>query len=355
MRLFSRDSGREKRGKNASGCTKMPQVCSLCPPHHVVEGAPCRRSSSPPMSDIPRGEPRTRPSGSPRASAPHQAEFVVARPAGNRGADDPLPRHGEDVENTHAHRGGHQLDREVTGLRIRRARAPARDGPALPGECWAIRAGSDAGRSCRRTGIAPRSANTVPMASIGAMMKRSRSAFGGMKSSLVKNLMPSRRAVCNKPKTSDFLAEDLDRPPGFGPIRPGSSRPDGRSAQVRMPGQVQDEPDHDEDLDESPDELRPRSSLTLRARAVDGGPRAGGCVDGGASDELRSGSASASSTTARTRAPPRRRRSASTPPCSPPAARAPSSLTCRIPLALDVCAGPLGPRRRRQEDRRDGP
>ena len=66
-------------------------------------------------------------------------------------------------------------------------------------------------------GIAASSANTAAIAKIGASMKSRASALGGMKSSLVKNLMPSA-AVCRRPATRSSMPNTL-MTARFGPMR----------------------------------------------------------------------------------------------------------------------------------------
>src|ERR1019366_6649094 len=98
--------------------------------------------------------------------------------------------------------------------------------------------------SCRQTvspkGIVPTSVNTMPIAMMGASVKRSLSAFGGMKSSLVKNFRPSA-AGCRRPRRRNSLPNTL-MTARFGPIRSWIIELCRRSAHVRMAARFRTNP-----------------------------------------------------------------------------------------------------------------
>src|SRR5580692_7717209 len=81
-------------------------------------------------------------------------------------------------------------------------------------------------------GIVVTRVKTIPMAMIGASVKSSLSAFGGMKSSLVKNFSPSA-AGCSRPARRNSLPNTL-MTARFGPIRSWIIELWRRSAHVRM-------------------------------------------------------------------------------------------------------------------------
>ena len=88
------------------------------------------------------------------------------------------------------------------------------------------------GQMVSPNGIVATSVKTIPIAIIGARMKSSLSALGGMKSSFVKNFSPSA-AGCSSPASRNSLPKIL-MTARFGPMRSWIIELCRRSAHVRM-------------------------------------------------------------------------------------------------------------------------
>jgi hypothetical protein len=89
-------------------------------------------------------------------------------------------------------------------------------------------------------GMTAVSASTGTIAKIGARLKRSLSAFGGMKSSLKKNFTPSA-AVCRRPAMRSSNLPSLS-PARFGPTRSWIIELRRRSTQVSRPATLKRNP-----------------------------------------------------------------------------------------------------------------
>ena len=128
------------------------------------------------------------------AQAAEQAELVVARPAGERRADDARAGEREEVEEPDVEVDDLQLDARDPGrcrraapaqeLRGSRCRLDERDRPSS-------RRVARRSRACRRTGRVPSTTSAGKNEMIGARLCRNLSAFGGMKSSLKIVFRPS--------------------------------------------------------------------------------------------------------------------------------------------------------------------
>ena len=97
---------------------------------------------------------------------------------------------------------------------------------------------------CKQTespnGMVPTSVKTMPIARIGASVKSSLSAFGGMKSSFVKNFSPSA-AGCSRPASRNSLPK-IFTTARLGPMRSWIMELWRRSAQVRIAARFRTNP-----------------------------------------------------------------------------------------------------------------